>query len=167
MNGRRFALMVGAGFDAHVVASVDARAKKWLGQLAYVMAGLTTTLRFGRPTYRVTLDGDVWEVASVVVAKGHRYGGGFVVAPEASLWRPDFQVVLFRRGGPLASLRYGVALMLGDLHRRSDVDIVPATDVRIEGPAGDPVQGDGDRLTALPANIRLLRDAAVVVMPKA
>jgi YegS/Rv2252/BmrU family lipid kinase len=166
VNGRRFALMVGAGFDAHVVASVGARAKKWVGQFAYVLAGLTTTLRFGHPVYRVTVDGEARDAASVVVAKGRRYGGRFVVAPEARLWRPDFQVVLFRQGGLLAPLRYGVALLLGNLHRRADVDIVPATDVRIEGPAGDPVQGDGDRLTALPANIRLLRDAAVLVTPK-
>lgn len=167
VNGRRFALMVGAGFDAHVVARVDARVKKWLRQVAYVLASGAVLVRFGRPCYRVTADGVAHTAASVVVAKGRRYGGPFVLAPAARLWRPDFQVVLFRRGGAWATMRYGLALLTGRLHRRHDVAILSATAVRIEGPAGDPVQGDGDDLCRLPVDIRLCRDAAVLIMPAA
>jgi diacylglycerol kinase family enzyme len=38
--GRRFILMAGAGFDAHVVAGVSVPMKRWLGKGAYVLSTL-------------------------------------------------------------------------------------------------------------------------------
>lgn len=154
-NGRAFALMLGAGFDASVVASVDPHVKRWLRQGAFVLASLITALRFGQRRYRVEIDGARHEAATVVVAKGHRYGGRFILARPARLWEPAFQVCLFERSGPLAVLRYGFGFLTGRLDRLRGFHILPARHVRISAQDGEAVQADGELLTRLPVEITL------------
>lgn len=154
-NGRHFAMMAGVGFDAHVVANVDTGLKRRIGKGAYVVETLRQMFRFRFPRYRVTIDGETHEAASVIVAKGRHYGGGYVAAPAARLGSPSFEVCLFLAGGRLAVLRYGLALLLGRLPGRADFMIRTGRSVTIEGPAGDPVQGDGDIIGKLPVAISI------------
>jgi YegS/Rv2252/BmrU family lipid kinase len=154
-NGRGFLMMAGAGFDAHVVANVSPRLKRLLGKGAYVIETLRQLCRFSFPRYRVTIDGTVHEAASVIVARGHFYGGRFIVAPEARLDRDELHVCLFRKGGRLQTILYAIALATGRLHRSRHVEIMKARRIVIEGPEGDPLQGDGDLIGRLPAIIEL------------
>jgi diacylglycerol kinase (ATP) len=164
-NGRGFLMMAGVGFDAHVVAGVSRRLKRLLGKGAYVAESLRQLWRFSFPRYRVSVDGMTHDAASVIVARGHFYGGRFVVAPEARLENEMFQVCLFRRGGRLRTIVYAVALAMGRLHRLADVEILPARKVTIEGPPGDPVQGDGDLIGRLPVEIALSPIAIGLLRP--
>jgi diacylglycerol kinase (ATP) len=154
-NGRGFLLMAGAGFDAHVVANVSPRLKRLLGKGAYVIETLRQLFCFSFPRYQVNVDGSIHDVASVIVARGHFYGGRFIVAPEAKLESDELHVCLFRKGGRLQTIYYALALALGRLHRSSHVAIVRARRIVIEGPSGDPLQGDGDLIGRLPATIEL------------
>jgi YegS/Rv2252/BmrU family lipid kinase len=166
-NGRRFAIMAGAGFDAHVVANVSARLKRRLGRLAYVWEALRQLFLFPYPAYRVTIDGEVFHVASVVIAKGRLYAGPYVAAPDARLDRPDFQVCLFQRGGRWNAIRYALALTLGVLPRLKGYRIVTGRHLRIDGPPGDPLQGDGDIIAHLPAEISIAPGAlALMLLPQ-
>ena len=115
VNGRRFAMMAGVGFDAHVVASVDTGMKRLVGKLAYAWETLRGFFRFDFRPYRLTIDGRTYEVASAVIANGHYYGGRFVCAPEARLSDPDLHVCLFKSVGPWAALRYTAWMMMGRL----------------------------------------------------
>ncbi len=164
-NDRLFTMMAGAGFDAHVVDAVNLDLKRLIGRGAYLWAAARTLRRFASPGYRVRLDGETHEAASVIVAKGHFYGGRFVCAPRARLTEPLFQVCLFTRPGAWNMLRYAAALGLGRLGRLPHYKVLPAREVLIEGPEGDPVQGDGEVITRLPAQIRLLPEALKIVMP--
>lgn len=154
-NGRGFLLMAGAGFDAHVVANVSPRLKRLLGKGAYVIETLRQLFYFAFPRYQVNVDGVTHDVASVIVARGHFYGGRFIVAPEARLESDELHVCLFRKGGRLQTIYYALALALGRLHRSAHVTIVRARRIVIEGPQGDPLQGDGDLIGRLPATIEL------------
>ena len=154
-NGRGFLMMAGAGFDAHVVAGISPGLKRMVGKGAYVLETLRQLWRFGYPGYRVTVDGRVHEAASVVVARGHYYAGSYVLAPEARLEQAALHVCLFRRRGPLAVLRYALALGLGRIARCPGFEILRGREVTIEGPPGDPVQGDGDIIARLPVRIAL------------
>ncbi|MBL8710260.1 MAG: diacylglycerol kinase family lipid kinase [Rhodospirillaceae bacterium] len=167
-NGRAFALMAGAGFDAHVVANVDSGLKRRIGKLAYVWQALRQMLRFSFPTYRVSIDGGApIDVASVIVAKGHYYGGRHVLAPAARLDAPRFEICLFEQRGRWHALRYALALSLGRLARAPGFRIVAGTHVTINGPVDDPVQGDGDIIGHLPVTIDLAPAALALVMPRA
>lgn len=154
-NGRCFSLMAGAGFDALVVAGVDGRLKRLCGKCAYVFESLLRMASWRAAPYVVTIDGKRHEAASVIIAKGRFYAGRYVVAPAAHLPAPSFQVVLFQKGGRLAVMRYGLALLLNAIPRLSDVAIVEGKVVEIEGPPGEPVQGDGDIVASLPLRVAI------------
>ena len=164
-NGRCFTAMAGAGFDAHVVANVSLRLKRLLGKWAYVLESLRQLWRFTFPRYRVTVDGQSYDAASVIVAKGHYYGGRYVCAPDARLDQPEFHVCLFERGGRWNAIRYALALMLGRLPRLADFRILRGRAVTIDGPAGDPLQGDGDIIAHLPVRIEIAPQPLRLVVP--
>lgn len=164
-NGRRFVQMAGAGFDAHVVATVSTRIKRLFGKGAYVLAALLVAARFRHPRYQVEIDGTVYEAGQVVVCNGHFYAGRFVLAPDARPWTPRLDVCLFERSGPLQPLRYGLAMLLGRLPKLPDVRVVSGRSLRIDGPQDDPVQGDGDLLSHLPIQVELLENAASFIVP--
>lgn len=165
--GRRFLLMAGIGFDAAVVAGLNERLKRRLGKAAYV-ASILGRLRDYRPcVFPVRIDGVPAEPASLVAARAHFYGGRFVLAPKARLDAPLLQIVLFERPGRAAALAYLAALALGSLPRRRDVRIVSAQTVEVLGPAGLPVQIDGDVRACLPVALRLAPTAQAIIAPPA
>jgi len=164
-NGRRFILMAGAGFDAHVVASVTVPVKRWLGKGAYVLAILRQLLAYDFPSYQVMIDGAPRRAGSVLIANTRFYGGRFVAAPEADLRSPTFEVCLFERSGRLAAIGYALALLSGTLPRLASFRILAAARVQIEGLSGEPVQGDGDIIATLPARIEVLPDALRLIYP--
>jgi diacylglycerol kinase (ATP) len=162
-NGRRFAMMAGVGFDAHVVRRVDPRLKRALGQLAYVLTALGEFIAYRPIWYEVEIDGKLHRAATVIVAKGHFYGGRFTVAREARLEEPRLLVALFERGGRWHGVRFAAALLLGRLDRLADFRVLPALRVEVRGPAGEPVQCDGDFTTALPLTVALAEDQLALV----
>lgn len=166
VNGRLFVQMMGAGFDARVIARVDRRLKRRFGRLAFVLAFARVMREHGRDSYTVTFDdGSTDGAPFIVIANGRFYGGAFRLAPGARLDRPGLHVCLFRRGGTLAAIRYGLALVTNRLPERPDVTRRAGVPVRIDGPAGDPVQADGEPAGALPATIRLHPRALTLMMP--
>ncbi|MBX7199635.1 MAG: diacylglycerol kinase family lipid kinase [Rhodospirillaceae bacterium] len=164
-NGRRFVQMAGAGFDANVVAAVSLALKKKLGPLAYVWAAAVVGFTGKLPISDVTIDGVKYKSASAVACNGRRYGGPFVAAPHASLADNSFQVVLMKGRTPFSFFRYGLGLMLGLVGKWWDVEIVTGREVVIEGVAGQPVQADGDIVTALPVRLEVEPAALMMVFP--
>jgi YegS/Rv2252/BmrU family lipid kinase len=164
-NDRRFALMVGVGFDAEVVARVSPTLKRHLGKAVYGMEAVRAALRGATRSYDIKIDGAAHRAASVIVAKGHFYGGKFVIAPRARLTEPCLWVALFERDDPAAIAGYAAALALGRLDRAKGVRLLPARQVRIDGPAGELFQGDGDIIGTLPVEIGVERDALRLVVP--
>jgi YegS/Rv2252/BmrU family lipid kinase len=163
-----FLLMVGAGFDAHVVAGVDGGLKRRLGKSAYVWRTLAEMVRYRDRRYRVEVDGNSCHAASVICSKGRHYGGPFVVAPAADLRSPALSVCLFERGGRLQVVRYGVALVTGRLPSAQGYRIIDARRVHISaGDAAEPVQVDGDHFASLPVDIDLAPRQLRLLMPRA
>ena len=164
-NERYFLLMVGAGFDAHVVRHVKSAVKKRWGKLAYVAEMVRQLGVFPFRPYSVTIDGVAYEAASVVAARGRLYGGRFVLAPLADLTSPTLQVCLFRKGGRGGVLLYAVALGLGLLPRAPGFEIVAAQRVTVEGIEGEPVQADGDSIASLPLEVAMTDRTIRFVVP--
>lgn len=152
-NGRRFAMMAGVGYDAHVVDGVSPALKKRLGKGAYLWRSLVQMPRFDFTPYRLRVDGEDVSAYSAIVANGRFYAGRHLCAPEGRVDRPDFEVCLFGRGGAFNVARYGVALLLDRLPSLPDFRIRRAREVIIEGRDGEPVQADGDIVARLPVRI--------------
>jgi diacylglycerol kinase (ATP) len=150
INGRRFTMMAGVGFDAHVVNNVTPALKRKLGKLAYVAKSVDGMINYDLGDYQLEIDGKLVRAASAVIAKGHYYGGTFTCTPDARLADPSFHVCLFRSGGGWNALRYATGLVTGRLSTFDDVEIVTAREVRITGAASEPVQADGEIVATLP-----------------
>ncbi|MDD9903973.1 MAG: diacylglycerol kinase family lipid kinase [Rhodospirillaceae bacterium] len=166
INGHWFSMMAGLGFDAHVVEAVSPPLKRLVGKGAYVFESLMEMIRYRPVRYRLTIDGQAHEAASVIIANGHYYAGRYVVAPGADLHAPILHVCLLQRTGRWQCIRYAVALLMGRLHRLKDVTIVPARNLRLEAPAGEPVQCDGDILGTLPLDVHIAENRLEIVFPR-
>lgn len=144
VDGQLFLLMVGAGFDGAVVHGINPRLKRLSGKGAFVWAGLKTWA--GGPGRRIALnvDGRHEVAAWVVITNARYYAGPYVLAPQTDISQPGLYVFLFRNGGRWAFARYLAALALGRAGRLADVDVKPARRIEIAGPAGLPVEVDGD-----------------------
>jgi len=166
---RRFAMFAGVGLDAHVVANLSLPLKRATGKLgagkfAYVWQALVEWLRLEPRRYRVTADGAAYDCAAAIVAKGHYYAGRYVAAPQASLDRDSFELVLFERGGRWAVLRYALALGLGRLAKAKGVRVVRARAIAIEGEASEPIHADGDIVGTLPARFAIAPERLAVLV---
>jgi diacylglycerol kinase (ATP) len=164
-NGRRFLLMAGTGFDAHVVQHVNLALKRRIGKAAYGIEILRQLRAFAFPEYAVTIDGRTWQAASVLVANGHYYGGRFVCAPAADLRTPTLEVCMFCNSGPLSVIGYSMAMLTGRLPKMKGYRIVTADKVHIDGGTNEPVQGDGDIIGHLDVTIEVVPEALHLVYP--
>jgi len=162
---RRFIMMAGVGFDADVVRGIVPGLKRAVGKGAYVWQTLVEILRYRPQRFRLTLDGVEYSAASAVFANGHFYAGRLTCAPEARLTDGKLHVCLFKSSGRLSVIRYGNALMLGNLHKRRDIEIVPATRIRVDGEDGSPVHGDGDILAVTPLDIGIEPGGVELIVP--
>ncbi len=78
MNGERFAVMAGAGFDAQMIRAADAGLKDRIGRVAYVWTGMK---ELGRKPFeaRIKVDGSTWfegKASSVLLGNvGELFGG--------------------------------------------------------------------------------------------
>ncbi|HEY5210290.1 MAG TPA: diacylglycerol kinase family protein [Stellaceae bacterium] len=162
-NGRRFVMMAGIGIDARIVQGIAPRLKRAGGKLAYVVSGIQSILRDRGPRYRVTIDGVPDAAAAIIIAKGHFYGGRFVVARAARLDTPSLHAVLMARPGRWNIVRYGVAIALGRLDRLPDVRVIEARRVTIAGPSGEAVQADGDLVATLPLTVTVAETPLLLV----
>ena len=148
-----FVQMVGVGFDARVVHALWPPMKRALGRAAYVVQGVREVARYRFGPVAVTLDGGAaCEVASVIVSKGHFYGGCHVLAPGASPTERGFTVALFDRGGPHWALLYGAALPMGRLRHMPGLRLVRAERVSITA-ENIPAQADGDPAGCAPVTV--------------
>jgi diacylglycerol kinase family enzyme len=117
------------------------------------------------PPLDCLVDGVPVTVAGLIASKGRLYGGAFVCAPAGDLARDALEVVLFERRGRAALFRSSWGLVCGRLDRCPGVRIVRARRVEIRGPAGQPLQVDGDVLARTPAVVEVAPVTLDLVVP--
>ena len=155
-GARVFVQMLGAGFDAQVVRHLPLPLKRALGRGAYVVQSVRELARYDFGQIRVTLDGVETQAGSVIVAKGHFYGGCYTLAPGASPADRGFTVALFDRAGPFSAMAFGAALPLNLIPRMPGLRLIRAHEIGI-ATASVPMQTDGDAAGIGPL---VVRDAA-------
>lgn len=155
VNGRRFIMMTSVGLDAQVVSDMPRTLKKRLGKLAYLVQGLQTLARYAPPQIEVQIDGTATRAATIIVNRGQRYGGRFVLASNARLSDPRFVASIVPDVGRLALFARFLAIPLGLVNRLSLVQQIAGTQIEITGPQGHPVQADGDIIAQLPVRVTL------------
>ncbi|MEO8362912.1 MAG: YegS/Rv2252/BmrU family lipid kinase [Ilumatobacteraceae bacterium] len=88
LNGERFAVMAGAGFDARIMGGVDQKSKQRFGRLAYFKSGLQA-MKSRRSAMTIKVNGEPWfdgKASCVLFGNVGTVSGGLKIFPEA---RPD------------------------------------------------------------------------------
>src|SRR5690606_25781863 len=158
INGRRFMLMAGVGYDAWVVDNVNLKLKKKVGKLAYVLSMLKQLPKFGSKLYRLELDGQEHFANSAIITNGRLYGGKFVISKQADLSGTTTQVLMLSGYSMWHLLFSLLGLPLGLMEKMPGVQSVAAKKIEIslvDQIEHEPVQADGDSLAELPLSLAM------------
>jgi diacylglycerol kinase (ATP) len=181
IDGRRFALMAGFGFDADVVSRHHASRLGRSGQLrtthrvAYVEPVLRSSFAYRFPTLTLTAEGvdgtsETLVGTTALVFNLPRYALGLPFAPAARGDDGWLDLVIFRDPGPFRALHY-LWLVVRGLHldrpgiihrriRRVSIEASGVVPVQLDGdPGGLVVPGEGPRI------IEVLPRAVDVLVP--
>lgn len=167
-NDELFLLMVGAGFDARVVAALSHTLKNRIGKGAYVGPVLGALL-MPIETLDVTIDQRLHTASWVVIANARHYAGRFVLAPRTGIKQRGLEAVLFKARSRIVLLHQLLSLLRGRLDLRSgpygDVEIHTCSRVKISAAGPVPVQIDGDLFGTTPVETEAGNDVIRLIMP--
>ncbi|HWE54181.1 MAG TPA: YegS/Rv2252/BmrU family lipid kinase [Acidimicrobiales bacterium] len=156
VNGERFAVMAGIGFDARMMDEVTGSRKRRFGQLAYVWSAIRAT-GIEPAAMSIEVDGSTWyegPATCVLIGNMGKLTGGLEAFPEA---RPDdglLEIGVVTAAGRRDWARVLSRLVRGQANRSDLVDTTRGEkmEVRIDRPL--PYELDGgardetDRVTA-------------------
>jgi diacylglycerol kinase (ATP) len=165
IGDRLFLTCASAGFDADIVAAILPGLKRRFGRLAFAWAIAGGVVRYRAHDLVVRCGGTKHAAATVIAANGRLYAGSWVIAPQADLAEPMLDLLLFRRSGRLAVLRYLLALPLGRLSRRDDVRLLRCRSASLSAAEPWPVQADGEIVGFLPVTIGVAERPLYLVRP--
>jgi diacylglycerol kinase (ATP) len=145
INGERFAVMAGAGFDARVMGGVSKKTKERLGRVAYVRS--TVHAVKGKPRrMKIKVDGQVWfdDTASCVLFGNiGTITGGLRVFPDA---QPDdgyLEIGVVTATGKMDWLRVLSRIVTHDPAQSPMVNITRGRKASVRFDAPLPYQLDG------------------------
>jgi diacylglycerol kinase family enzyme len=157
INGTPFFLMVGAGFDARIVARLNYRTKRALGRGAYGYPVLRT-LAEGVQHFDVELDGRRFEASWVILSFASRYGGSFVLTRETGVGRDSLIAIVIEARSRFAIATRAVSMALGRLGNPQTcprgVHVLPVKRALIGRQSTVPIEVDGDEAGLSPAEVK-------------
>ncbi|HEY0280983.1 MAG TPA: diacylglycerol kinase family protein [Solirubrobacterales bacterium] len=166
-NGRPFLGIASVGFDSD--ANRIANESRLKGNLVYAWAALRALASWKSARFTIAI-GDVRtrvEGYSVIVANSKAYGGGMFVAPHAELDDGEFDVVTIGQVGKLRFLGNLPKVFKGTHVRNDEVRVMRASQLTLTASRPFAVYADGERLTDLPADLRIIPRALRVLVPPA
>lgn len=107
LNGERFAVMGGVGFDARLIDATAKSAKRRFGKLAYMRTG-AGAMQAPPMAVRIKIDGTAWfkgDATCVLIGNVGTSTGGLVVFPDAELDDGVLDVGVVTAEGALEWLR--------------------------------------------------------------
>jgi YegS/Rv2252/BmrU family lipid kinase len=167
-NGRRFLGIVSVGFDSE--ANRLANETTFLrGNLVYAYAAVRTLLAWkpGRFTIQAGEERHRFSGYSVSVANNRAFGGGMFIAPDAELDDGEFDIVTVGEVGKLRFVSNLPKVFKGTHVEEDEVRVFRAPRLELTASRPYPVYADGEHLTELPAQLRILPRALRVLAPPA
>ena len=165
INGWRFLSVASAGSDAQAVADLPRAAKRRWGKLAYLIYGVKSFAWHGCPPFPVQVDGTEHMVSVVIANRGTRYGGNHILAPSARLADRVIVATLLPPGGRVTTFLRLAGIAFGRTRTDGKLPQMQCTHLQIAGPAGAPIQADGDVIARLPAEITVEATPVHLIVP--
>ena len=165
-----------AGPDGVAVSSHSPEWKQRIGKAAYALSFLQLFVRWPRYRFDLQVGGKDNPVThgceAFYIAKGRYFAGPWSLSPDASLGQDDFELVLLKRAGRRAFLRFMWAVARGkDPGKLRHVRRLRARSVALETcPDPDALaafQIDGDPIKAIPTRMEITCHKIVYCLPQA
>jgi YegS/Rv2252/BmrU family lipid kinase len=167
-NGRPFLGIASFGFDSD--CNELANRTHWLrGNLVYAYSALRTLAGWKPARFTIVVGDQRTRVEgySVIVANNKAYGGGMFIAPDAELDDGEFDVVTLAGQGKLRFLGNLPKVFKGTHVRVPEVSVMRAARLSVSASRPFAVYADGEHLTDLPADLRVIPGALRVLVPAA
>jgi YegS/Rv2252/BmrU family lipid kinase len=167
-NGHRFLGIASVGFDSEANRIAN-EARLIRGNLVYLYAALRAMAgwRSARFTIAIGEKRSRMEGYDVIVANNSCYGGGMHIAPDAELDDGEFDVVTIADMGKFRALYNLTKVFKGTHVRIPEVDVIRAARLSLSASRPFAVYADGEHLTDLPADLRVIPHALRVPVPPA
>lgn len=167
VGSRTFIGIASCGFDSD--ANRIANATRLVpGNFVYVYGALRALTGWRPATFTVTPDGGAAHTLTgytVAAANSKAYGGGMLLAPDASLQDGKLDVVLVGQIPRLRFLRLLPTVFKGQHVRLANVALMRAEAVTISADRPFTMYADGDPIGELPLTVRALPGAVRVLVP--
>jgi YegS/Rv2252/BmrU family lipid kinase len=165
--GSYFSCMAGVGLDAQVVKEVYPAVKGFLGVIAYPITAVRTVLRYGLPELTINIDdkGPPLTGHSVVVCNSRRYGGRFVLCPNAAVDDGWLDVCILQEHHASAIIRSGLSMVLNHHEAAEGVAFHRGRSIQVISDRKALVQSDGDIIGTTPISFSIVPKALRVMAP--
>jgi YegS/Rv2252/BmrU family lipid kinase len=162
---RAFVGIASCGFDSD--ANRIANETRVPGDAAYLWGALRALASWRPARFELVLDGEplVHVGYSVAAANGRQFGGGMLLAPDASLEDGAFDVVTVSHVSRRRYVRGLAQVFRGGHVHNDEVDVRRASELRIAADRPFTLYADGDPLAELPATVRTAPAAVRVIVP--
>ncbi len=160
---RHFCLMAGIGFDGETVYRISSTVKKYWGKGSYVLSGLRVLAGYSPGELTFEVNGKSFTGYSAIIGKAPRYGGDFMITPDAKLANPELYAYIMHGKRRTDILRYALGVLRGSHIGLKTATYLRAESVRIQGKAH--IQTDGDYLGTTPAEITVIPHAVRLICP--
>ncbi len=169
VNGERFAVMAGVGFDALMIRDAGRGLKDRFGRLVYVATG-AKHLRTPRFAAHVRIDGITWfegKAACVLVGNVGTVFGGIEVFPHAAPDSGRLEVGVVTAKGMTQWVRALARTATGRAAQSPFVEVTTAERVRIDLDRAQPIELDGgDRAATKKVKVRIDPQSVTVCVPE-
>ena len=161
--------IAGIGIDAVIANRFAERGLRRRGPLGYLSLSLSELLRYRAKTYRLTLDGDVFDrpVMLLALANGRQYGNRVLIAPGARLDDGLLEVVVVEPMSLPVIASKLPSLFRGTLCESPGITMRAAREIHVEAAGEIPFHVDGEpRLGKDRVTVRAIPGALRVKGPK-
>ncbi len=168
-DGRRFAIGVGVGLDATMIAEAPAKLKKRLGFMAYVVGGYKAVLRNQKFALRLTVDGEVFDLtASAVLIANFGAVLNDLVAFGDGIVHDDgkLDACVFSPNNLWDALRILWRMVRKDFRPDPCLFYKSGREFRVETVPWMPSQADGELLTGTPLTVSVDPLAGRLLIPR-
>jgi YegS/Rv2252/BmrU family lipid kinase len=165
-NGKRFLGIVSVGFDSECNRLAN-ETHFIRGNLVYAYSMVRTLLGWRSARFTIVAGGERRRISGyfVDVANNSVYGGGMYIAPEAEIDDGQFDVVAITEVGKLRFLS-GLRDVLKGAHiGKPEVTTFRASRLELDASRPFPVYADGDHLTDLPVQLKILPRCLPILVP--
>jgi YegS/Rv2252/BmrU family lipid kinase len=166
VGDRTFIGIASCGFDS-VANRIANETKIVRGNLVYAYGALRALASWEPATFTITVDGATRTVTgyTVAAANSRYYGGGMMLAPDATLTDGMLDVVIVHQTPKLRFLRLLPTVFRGEHVGLDAVEVLRGATIGIAASRPFTLFADGDPIAELPATIRALPGAIRAVVP--